>query len=96
MKEIIGLDGNLKQVPINTPVKCTGRGLEEYTADELLYINGREATWAAGATHRAAMDEIARIEAQITNRRLRDAILGTDNGWLAAQEALIAIERAKL
>lgn len=96
MKEIIGLDGNLKQVPIDTPVKCTGRGLEEYTADELLYINSREAAWAAGATHRAAMDEIHRLEAEITPRRQREAILGTDNGWLANQESLIAIERAKL
>lgn len=40
--------------------------------------------------------EIRRLESQITERRKREAILGTDNGWLAAQEALIQIERDKL
>jgi hypothetical protein len=40
--------------------------------------------------------EIIRLEGQITPRREREAILGIDNGWLAAQEALITIERAKL
>ena len=40
--------------------------------------------------------EIVRLEDAITPRRQREAILGTDNGWLAAQDALIAIERAKL
>lgn len=40
--------------------------------------------------------EVTRLESQITPRRIREAVLGTDNGWLEAQEALIAIERAKL
>ena len=40
--------------------------------------------------------EVTRLESQITPRRIREAVLGTDSGWLAAQEALIAIERAKL
>ncbi len=44
----------------------------------------------------AARTEIRRLEAQVTQRRLRDAVLGVDNGWLAAQEVLITIQRAKL
>ena len=38
--------------------------------------------------------EINRLEAQVTNRRLREA--HADPTWLNAQEALIATERAKL
>ncbi len=41
-----------------------------------------------------ALVEINRLEAQVTNRRLREAF--SDSTWLDAQEALIAIERAKL
>ena len=40
--------------------------------------------------------EIATLEATITSRRIREAILGTDNGWLANQEAAIAALRAQL
>jgi len=39
---------------------------------------------------------IERLERQITPRRMREAVLGTDGGWLANQEALIAAERGKL
>tara|TARA_R110000765_G_scaffold349831_3_gene439865 strand:+ start:47 stop:451 length:405 start_codon:yes stop_codon:yes gene_type:complete len=40
--------------------------------------------------------EINRLEEEVTPRRTREAILGTDDGWLANQDALIAAERAKL
>ena len=39
-----------------------------------------------------AQQAIAALEAQITPRRLREAVLG-DNGWLAAKEAEIAVLR---
>lgn len=42
------------------------------------------------------LEEIKRLEGEITNRRHREAILGTDNGWLANQDARIAAQRAKL
>ena len=45
---------------------------------------------------RNAMAEIERLEATVTQRRIRDAIAGTDGGWLANQESLIAEERSKL
>ena len=40
------------------------------------------------------IDEINRLEAQVTNRRLREA--HADPTWLNAQVAVIAAERAKL
>jgi hypothetical protein len=40
--------------------------------------------------------QIAELEAQITNVRLADFMLGIDNGWLAAQRAQIEALRAQL
>jgi|GEM_PF-3023757 len=42
------------------------------------------------------MAEISRLEGEITQRRIREAVLGTDGGWLANQDGLIAAERLKL
>jgi hypothetical protein len=52
---------------------------------------------AAPTAREAALAEIARIERSITPRRQREALL-TDQGkaWLAARDAEIATERAKL
>jgi precorrin-6B methylase 1 len=41
-------------------------------------------------------EKIDELERQVTQRRIRDAIAGTDGGWLANQESLIAEERSKL
>jgi len=45
-----------------------------------------------------ALNTIYALEEAITSRRLREAVLGTETptGWLETQEALIAVERAKL
>ena len=40
--------------------------------------------------------DINRLESAITSRRYREAIAGTDGGWMANQESLIATERGKL
>ena len=45
---------------------------------------------------RTSAQQIEAIEAAITPRRLREAVLGTDDGWLEAQEATIARLRAKI
>jgi len=45
---------------------------------------------------REAMAKIVELESEITPRRIREAVLGLDNGWLLEQEALIATERTKL
>ena len=41
-------------------------------------------------------EQILAIEATITQRRNREAILGTDNGWLADTDAKIKALRAQL
>jgi len=43
-----------------------------------------------------AQEEINRLEIEITPHHMREAILGTDDGWLAAQQELINSEKAKL
>lgn len=40
--------------------------------------------------------EIQTLEASITQRRLREALLGVDNGWLAGIDAQIVVLRASL
>lgn len=40
--------------------------------------------------------QIAALESQVTPRRYREAILGSDNGWLANMEAQIVALRAQL
>lgn len=41
-------------------------------------------------------DSIFAIESAITQRRLREAVIGADNGWLKEQETAIAALRAQL
>ena len=40
--------------------------------------------------------EIDAIEATITPRRIRESIIGTDNGWLIKQDSAIALLRKQL
>lgn len=42
------------------------------------------------------LDRIAVLESQITPRRIREAVLGTDGGWLAQKEAAIEAARQAL
>lgn len=44
----------------------------------------------------AILEQIAALESTVTNRRLREAALGTDNGWLANLDAQITILRNQL
>lgn len=44
----------------------------------------------------AIIAEISELESQITDRRIREAIIGTDGGWLKAQDEKIAALRHKL
>ncbi len=50
----------------------------------------------AKASRQNVLSQIAKLEATITQRRQREAILGTDNGWLADVNAQIVALRAKL
>ena len=52
-------------------------------------------TWTAEyETWKTIMDEIERLEAEVTPRRIRDAF--ADPAWMNAQEAKIKTERDKL
>lgn len=50
----------------------------------------------ADATKNAIIQKIVLLEMEVTPRRIREAILGTDGDWLKNKEAEIATERAKL
>ena len=50
----------------------------------------------AKADEQNVLSQIAKLEASITPRRQREAILGIDNGWLADVNAQIVALRAKL
>lgn len=50
----------------------------------------------AKANGQNVLSQIAKLEATITQRRQREAILGIDNGWLADVNAQIVALRAKL
>ena len=55
-----------------------------------------EKAWADGKAERDIKKTIRNLEAEISPRRMREAILGTDSDWLKNKEAEIATERAKL
>tara|TARA_R100000995_G_scaffold18872_2_gene7806 strand:- start:100 stop:450 length:351 start_codon:yes stop_codon:yes gene_type:complete len=50
----------------------------------------------AVAARQVIIKSIAILENEITPRRIREAILGTDSNWLKNKEAEIATERGKL
>jgi hypothetical protein len=50
----------------------------------------------AGKNKRDVMAKINSLEEEVTARRIRDAVLGTDSDWLKNKEAEIASERGKL
>ena len=68
----------------------------DLTESEIDECVSRENAWAAGASERATKEKILSLEAEITQRRVREAILGTDSDWLKNKEAEIATERGKL
>ena len=69
----------------------------ELTAAENAARDAEEAAWADGKVVRDALTEINRLEAEMTPRRLREHLDGTEiGGWWTAQNALINAERSKL
>lgn len=44
----------------------------------------------------AIKEKIAELEAQVTDRRIREAVLGVDGGWLKEQDAKISALRSQL
>lgn len=80
----------------------TGTKVIEFTDAEKEAIDAAEKEWADGAATRAAMSAILALEAEVTQRRQREAGAddagGSQSGrdWMKAQEAKIATERGKL
>ena len=102
MKTVQDMDGNIIEVMDSTPCHAgiDGSLPTLYTKEEFIVISTQQdidkAAQDIKAPRRNVIAEIARLEGQVTQRRIREAIAGTDSGWLVAQEALLAIERAKL
>ena len=73
---------------------ATSNGNVAFTAQEEIEADASDLAWANGQAARDAQEALELLEAAITPRRIRDAF--ADPTWMNAQEALIAIERAKL
>jgi hypothetical protein len=91
LPDIVGDDGARRQPSV-----------EEYRQEaqkigiaELVFKTASELDILLKTDRHKALRQIAKIESQITPRRLRDAILG-DNGWLQAKEAEIQAVREEL
>lgn len=69
-----------------------------YTAEEEAARDAEEAAVLAAQPVNAALAEIVRLEATISERRKREALLGNAEAlaFIQGVEDLIAIERAKL
>ena len=67
-----------------------------FTAEEETAADIVDAAHLADKPSRDAQQSIATLEASISNRRMREAALGTDGGWLAATDAEIATLRGQL
>ena len=63
-----------------------------FTPEEKAEREAAIALHEAGATQRAIND----LELQVTPRRMREAALGIDGGWLAGVDAQISALRSKL
>ena len=68
-----------------------------FTVEEETQRDAEEKEWTDGAAARDAMEEIHKLEAQETPRRLAESVLSDDGkAWLTANREKIVIERAKL
>ena len=74
----------------------TPTGKREYTPEQVQELQDAEAINESRKSRSEVMDRIYELEGEVTPRRLREHSLGTDNGWLVNQEALIEAERSKL
>ena len=68
-----------------------------FTVEEEAQADADAKEWTDGAVARDAMEEIHKLEAQETPRRLAESVLSDDGKvWLTANREKIVIERAKL
>jgi hypothetical protein len=79
-----------------TNYHATSEGNIPFTEEEEIEWARQGATYENEQPKILIKAEIAAIEATITPRRQREAILNVDNGWLAQQDAAITALRAQL
>ena len=83
-----------------TRFHATAEGNIPFTAEEEAEWDAREAQAAAEAPAReakvATINQIATLEASITNRRIREAIRGSGKQWMDSVDDQIAALRAQL
>lgn len=75
---------------------ATSEGNIPFTPEEELEADAREAQHAIDAPKIAIQNQIAALEAQVTNRRIREAIRGQGKAWLDNIDDQIAALRAQL
>lgn len=75
---------------------ATSEGNVPFTEEEELQLDAELAEHAKEQPKILIKAEIAALETTITPRRTREAILGTDNGWLAGIELQIGQLRQQL
>ena len=68
----------------------------QFTPEEETARDAEEKAWEDEAPARNAFAEIARLEATVTPRRIREMTTVAGAKWVDDLEKLIAIERAKL
>ena len=74
----------------------TSDGPIPFTAQEEADRDAEEKKWADGAVVRNARQEISRLEATVSQRRIREMTTDAGKKWMEDIEAKIAIERGKL
>jgi len=79
-----------------TRYHTTAEGNIPFTPEEEAARDTQEAAIEAELPKLVIKGQITMLESSITDRRQREAILGIDNGWLAAKNAEIAALRAQL
>ena len=67
-----------------------------FTPEEEIAKDKEEKLWADGAVVRNAKKKIRRLEATVTQRRIREMTTDAGKKWMEDIEAKIAIERGKL
>lgn len=66
------------------------------TDEEIAFREKESAEWEAGKAKRDIKRQMQILEASVTQRRLREATLDLDNGWLASLNAQINELRKQL
>lgn len=96
MKQVV--DGHIVDVPQGERVfrKMVNGELMNMTSQEIAAQLAMEAEWEGQKVRVQIIEQIQDLELLETPRRISEAILGLDNGWLANNRAQIAALREQL